>query len=305
MTLGGVQKATESLELAVLTASRPSEILAAQVAELTRIAYVDSDPLPGLPPPDGASEDAAGVAAFADRGGRVWVARDAAGEVAGALRTGRCDDGALFVSRVAVAPAWRKAGVGRWLLAAVEAGAAAGDEPVIRLDAVVERCVPPYYARLGYRVTEHHLAQDDKLLTEVAMERDPRAPRREQQPFPLTRIDPQVTGTLTWLLLPDGLAAVPRAGAHSVATAVRHALRVLDDPAARLAGVDIWRGRAGDLGGLLTSCLGAAVSRGLGPRSAVPLHRCPRAVHRDLWAALRPFPGAEPFAGLIAEDPEA
>ncbi len=295
-----------SLRLAVMTGSRLSWPLAAQVAELTRAAYAGSDPLPGLPAPDGASEDARSVAAFATQGGSIWVARDAAGKPVGALRAGRCDDGALFVSRVAVAPAWRKLGVGRWLLAAVEDQAAADEEPVIRLDAVVERCVPPYYARLGFHVAAHHLALDDKLLTEVAMERDPRAARRAQRPYPLRRIDAHVTGTLTWFLLTDGLAAVSRDGTHSLASAVAHGLRVLGDRDALLAGVDTWRGHDGELGGLLAglpgaaSCPGGMTCRGLGPRHAVPLHLMPRAGHRDLWAALRPFPGAEPSAWQLA-----
>lgn len=294
-----------------MTASGLNLALAGQVAELTRVAYGGSDPLPGLPAPDGASENARSVATFITDGGSVWVAKDGADDLVGALRTGRCDDGALFVSRVAVAPAWRKLGVGRWLLTEVEDQAAADSEPVIRLDAVVERCVPPYYARLGYHVTEHHLADDDKLLTEVAMERDPRAARRQQQPYPLTCIDARVTGTLTWFLLADGLAAVSRQGTHSLASAVTHGLDVLGDGAARLAGVDAWRGQAGDLSGLLAGLAGAVtcpdgmVCRGLGSRQAVPLHLMPRACHPDLWAALRPFPGAEPTARQVLDEAQS
>jgi GNAT superfamily N-acetyltransferase len=251
-------------------------------------------------------EDARSVAAFVNDGGNVWIASDSHGDPVGVLRTGRCDDGALFVSRVAVSPAWRKFGVGRWLLAAVEEQSAAEGIAMIRLDAVVERCVPPYYARLGYRVTEHHLAEDDKLLTEVAMERDPRAPRRRELPYPLARVDANVTGTLCWFLSAGGLVAVSRDGTHSVASAVAHGLRIVGDPAALVAGVDVWRGATGDLGGALArlhgtvSCRGGMVARGLGPRHTVPLHFMPRASHRDLWAALRPFPGAEPPASQLA-----
>jgi len=45
------------------------------------------------------------VAAFVNDGGNVWIASDSGGDAVGALRSGRCDDGALFVSRVAVSPA--------------------------------------------------------------------------------------------------------------------------------------------------------------------------------------------------------
>jgi ribosomal protein S18 acetylase RimI-like enzyme len=293
------------LALAVITASGLSRAPVGQVAELTRAAYAESDPLPGLPPPDGKTEDVRSVAAFVNDGGNVWMARDPGGDVVGALRTGRCADGALFVSRVAVSPAWRQLGVGRWLLAAVEERSAAEGTATIRLDAVIERCVPAYYARLGYRVTEHHLAEDDKLLTEVAMERDPRVPRRRELPYPLARVDANVTGTLCWFLSAGGLVAVSRDGTHSVASALTHGLRILGDPAALVAGVDVWRGAAGGLGGALArlpgivSCRGGLVARGLGRREAVPLHLMPRASHRDLWAALRPFPGAEPPASQL------
>jgi hypothetical protein len=101
-------------------------------------------------------------------------------------------------------------------------------------------------------VTEHHLAEDDKLLTEVAMERDPRAPRRRELPYPLARVDANVTGMLCWFLSAGGLVAVSRDETHSVASAVAHGLRVLGDPAALVAGVDVWRGAAGEFGGALT-----------------------------------------------------
>lgn len=277
------------------------------MAELTRSAYTDSDPLPGLPAPDGMVESARSLARFVSDGGGVWIVQERGGALVGALRTGRCDDGAFFVSRVAVAPACRKLGVGRWLLAAVEDRLATDGVGTIRLDAVIERCVPPYYARLGYRVAEHHLAEDDKLLTEVAMERDPRGARIRQSPFPLARIDADVTGTLCWFLSAGGLAAVSRNGRHTVASAVAHGLSVLGDHAALLAGVDVWRGAAGDFDAVIAPLPGSArcpdgmVARALGPRSAIPLHIRPRACHRDLWAALRPFPGAEPSASDFSE----
>lgn len=288
------------LVIDTITAYEATPLAAGEVAALVRSAYAISDPLPGLPAPDGTREEPESVLRFIRGGGTFWTARDERGQLLGTLRTGFCADGALFVSRVAVAPAARGADVGRLLLAAVENHAAANDISTIRLDAVIERCVPTYYARLGYRATDHHLAEDDKLLTEVTMERDPRTAPRPAAPYRFGPPGDTPAGVLCWFLCRGGLGAVARTAPHVPASAVAGCASALDD-AERLAGVDVWRGRAveftkflGELPGARSRADGAVVLRFARDRADVPLHLMPRAHHRDLWAALRLPPGFEP-----------
>jgi len=281
-----------------------------RAAALTRAAYTGSDPLPGLPAPDGAHETAAAVRGFLDAGGSLLTARTRHGGLAGAARAARADDGAWVVSRVAVAPGWRGRGVSRLLLAAIEEAAAEraaiegtlGGGAMVRLDAVVERCLPPLYARLGYRPVRHWAA-DDKPLTELTLERDAATPRRavalhrfwdDADGAGMTSTGTNtgtVTGAVCWFTGPDGLSAVARTAATGLADAVRDCRAALPDPVrARLAGVDVWRGEPGGLAGLQA----AAAVRYRASRHDVPHHVMPRTRHPDLWAALRFPPGAEP-----------
>ena len=303
---------------------------AAELAALTRDAYAGSDPLPGLPVPDGARETAESMLGFLARGGVLWVARDGRGVAVAVLRTtvlstaapvpsggggapngtfvsqevtkvplvasaegAGGSGGAWFVSRVAVAPGLRGAGVGARLLVAVEARAAAAGVRAVCLDAVIERCVPPYYARLGYRVTEHHLPDDDKPLTEVLMARDPAMPRRPAEPYPRTG------AVVCWFVTDRGLVAGTDRGQGGLVAAVRRCADRLADPTARVAGVDSWRGPVA----ALDRVLGGPVVRYAGGRADVPAHLMPRTHHRDLWAALRFAPGREPRPTFL--DPEA
>ncbi|MER0240488.1 GNAT family N-acetyltransferase [Streptomyces sp. HSW2009] len=279
---------------------------AADVAALVGAAYARSDPLPGLPVPDGAHENPLSVREFTRSGGCIWVGRDpSSGTLVAALRTELQADGGLFVSRISAPPDHRGGDVGARLLAAVEDHAVGRGVPVVRLTAVVERCLPTYYTRLGYHTVQHHLAVDDKLLTEVTLERTPGTPRRVLPPYPfdvpdaaLRRAGPfgPVTGVLCWFLTPGGLAAV--AGRGPVAALAADGARAL--PGARLAGIDLWRGPAADWPAVLDLPPGEPgpagaqlVHRTGADRAGHPTHLMPRTTHRDLWAALRMRPGHE------------
>jgi GNAT superfamily N-acetyltransferase len=293
------------------TGADATEEWAERVAVLTRAAYAGSDPWPVLPAPDGAKESAESVLRFVGRGGTVWTATDpVGGALVAVLRTearaGSSGFPAWFVSRVGTAAARRGTGVGRRLLAAVEQAAIRHAVTVLSLDAVIERCVPPYYAALGYRVVAHHLAEDDKLLTEVAMERAPVPLRRACPPFPMT--DPVTTATmvppeaatavLLWFLDGAGLAALPCPESDTLASALAHARRVLGDDRP-LAGADLWRGAPQEFTDTVRAIPGARAARGTpvvrfsGGRADNPAHLMPRTHHRDLWAAFRPAPGTE------------
>ncbi|MFD4551246.1 GNAT family N-acetyltransferase [Streptomyces sp. NPDC058466] len=144
--------------------------LAERIAAVTRAAYTGSDPLPALPPPDGSQEGAHDVERDLAAGQRLWVARDSTGAVVGALRTADGDTG-REVRRVAVLPGWRGLGLSQALLAAVERAAVADGFTAIHLDAVVERCLPPLYERLGF-VPVRAFRAGDKPLTEWHMRRE-------------------------------------------------------------------------------------------------------------------------------------
>jgi GNAT superfamily N-acetyltransferase len=287
----------QRLEFTAVTATAATTGSAVSIADLVRTAYAGSDPLPGLPAPDGAREDGASVARFLEGGGTVWMARDAVGDLVGAARVQRAGDDGWFVSRICVAPGQRGHGVGRRLLEWIEAQAECRGVRAILLDAVIERCVPPYYARLGYRVVSHHLAQDDKLLTEVLMEREPHT-RRLPQPGFADDCGEAAAAALYWFLDGARLTAVAVPEPGSLTAALARAERSL--PAgARLAGFDLWRGAPEEFRGMLGRIPGARA--GIGPhvlhfdggRAGVATHLMPRAHHRDLWAALRLYPGAE------------
>ncbi|MBT2385843.1 GNAT family N-acetyltransferase [Streptomyces sp. ISL-11] len=256
----------------------------ARIAALTRAAYHGSDPLPGLPIPDGATETEAGVRADVARGATVWLAQDPAGEPAGTLRVHARPDGAWEIGRVSVGPAARGRGVARILLRAVETTAAALGVPVLRLDAVVERCLPSLYARLGFTPVRHW-PSDDKPLTEVTMERRPGAAVDPGTP-PWAAPGPDDL-CVRWLTTPAALIAVVGDGTAAY-------------PGARLAGIDVWHGAAPYERAALTARL-AALGRPVGDtviafpsaRAATRAHLMPRTVEPRLHAWCRLPPGAE------------
>ncbi|WP_316520114.1 GNAT family N-acetyltransferase [Kitasatospora brasiliensis] len=277
------------LKISVL---RGTTVAAEEVAALTRAAYRMSDPLPGLPVPDGAGDTAGSVLADLARGTVVWLARDALGEPVGALRLRESADGAWEISRIAVAPAARGGGVARALVSAVEHAALRSGPTVLRLDAVVERCLPTLYDRLGFRTVRHWPAED-KPLTEVTMERHPGTP---VEPQLLPWAPPESGNTalaVLWLVTSDALLAVVGDTHDCWATAAAV-------PGARLAGVDLHRGpgshdRDALLARLAAHGLRPGVTAVASPaeRGAVRAHLMPRTVDPGLYAHVRLAPAAE------------
>lgn len=142
---------------------------AASVAALTRDAYRHSDPVPGLPAPDGASDTWERVLGSLRSGGWVWRARDGGGRTWGVLRM-RPRGSVWWVSRLAVHPDARGRGVGHRLLGAAALHAEAAGASALCLNAVVERELPQFYTRLGFLVRLRWPAPDNPL-TEVTMVR--------------------------------------------------------------------------------------------------------------------------------------
>ncbi|MFD3518624.1 GNAT family N-acetyltransferase [Streptomyces sp. NPDC058657] len=144
--------------------------LAEQIAEVTRASFADADPLPGLPRPDGAFENAADVRADLAAGAGLWIARSADGELLGSIRALPKGPTTWEVGRLGVSPKALGTGLARRLVRALESDVAAAGADRVVLDAVVERGNPPVYARIGYR-TVRYLPNPDKPLSEVTMER--------------------------------------------------------------------------------------------------------------------------------------
>lgn len=217
--------------------------LAERVAAVTRDAYAGSDPLPGLPRPDGAADSAATVARELAAGVRVWTARDRAGRDLAALRVVERDRGTWEVRRVAVLPPWRGHGLARDLLERVEAEAARSAVRQVTLDAVIERGLPQVYARLGYRARSRW-PSDDKPLTEVTMTRLPRQPRQALElPWQGDDALPDGGVLVSWWLTPGGAleAVVDLVGRDPLRAVREHGLRRGGGRAA-LAGADMWAG---------------------------------------------------------------
>jgi GNAT superfamily N-acetyltransferase len=153
---------------------------AACVAAVTVRGYGRPEPVAGLPAPDGRAERSADVLADLERGARVLTV-GVDGVPAGAVRMLPGPDGAWTVRRLAVDGRFGGLRLGARLVQAVEDEAARAAPPrctaKVSLDAVVERGVPPFYARLGYRTVAHWPA-GDKPLSEVTMTRSVGGPRR-------------------------------------------------------------------------------------------------------------------------------
>jgi len=272
--------------------------LAEPLATLTRRAYADSDPLPGLPAPDGAFETPEAVHAELAAGTEVYAAwpdaawpdadgPDTAGAIA-ALRVHR-REAAWEISRISVLPGWRGTGLVRLLVAEVSRQAADSGVPAIELAAVVERCLAPLYAGLGFRV-RCNWPSPDKQLSEVTMRlAEPATPLRFGWQDAAFTEHAAVVG---WFLAGDRLfrIGVP-AGGDPLADTAR-AGNLLGEPDALLAGVDLSR-RPTDAGNRV-----APVGRG----RLHPEHLMPRTRHPDTLAIWRPVPGRElPMTELEAE----
>lgn len=279
-----------------------SVTLAAEIADLTRRAYAGSDRLPGLPPPDGSRDTAHDVARELGQGCRVWLALEPGGRPAAALRVIEHADRAWEVRRVSVLPAWRGRRVARQMLKEVEDQAVRLAVPRIWLNAAVERCLPPVYARLGYR-TVARWPMGDKPMTETLLERQPTA-RGPALAYPWegdrTAFGPGVL--VSWFVV-DGvlLATIALAGDDLAAEVRRQARHVAAGGAAGLllAGADLWPGAGEPELTHVRRLLGAG-ERGAGGmarfpagRAAVPAHLLPRTLAPQLLAVWRFAPGQE------------
>ncbi|MFD4483167.1 GNAT family N-acetyltransferase [Streptomyces sp. NPDC058471] len=264
-----------------------SRALTEEIAALTRSAYTRSDPLPGLPQPDGALETAGQVAHDLAAHQQLWVARDHDGHAVAALRiTAR--PASWEVRRVAVLPAWRGRGVTRHLLDTVQQVAAEQHIDTLHLDAVVERCLPDLYAHLGFTYRRVFRA-GDKPLTEWHMERRP-GPDRAPAAAAIAGLYLcwfTAQGQLLAFLqhAPDGAAAVAAARPHLPATA-------------RLAGLDVLPGtglhHADDLLRHLPAQAAPGRPCALGQaRTEVAFHLLPRSFEPRLLSLTRHAPGRE------------
>ncbi|MGE5828836.1 MAG: GNAT family N-acetyltransferase [Micromonosporaceae bacterium] len=251
----------------------------AQVARLTRAAFAVSDPLPGLPAPDGGTDDDAGLSAEVRAGATIWVALDDEGRLVGSLRVHEHPDDSWELHRVAVAPWARGLGVAAALVTAVEECAGARR---MWLHAVVERCLAPVYAAMGFRVVAVK-PSPDKPLSEVIMQRSPGEPRRAER-LADSWIWPRPRPTVAWFVADDRTVAVPgrHASVRSAAEDGADRLAYLGD--VRFAGVDAdLSGRDDDRDVVVFPAA----------RADVAAHLMPRAVDPAVFAMWRCSPGRE------------
>ncbi len=275
------------------------------IATATRRAYDGSDPVPGLPVPDGARARTEEVAADLRDGATAWLALEPDDTPAGVVRVKDHGTGGWEVSRVATVPSSKRRGVARRILREVESAAVRAGTPRVWLNAVVERCLPSFYARLGYEVIDHW-PSPDKDLTEVTMQRDPAAPVRPQD-FPWAAMPPPSGPVTCWFTADDALwlAIIDRAGS-GVLGAVHKAADLLASGGLadrRLAGIDLPALDVPHLRRLLAG-LGdgdADIRRVAADRLSVRTHLTPRVLHPGLLAFWRLPPGHE--AALPARRP--
>lgn len=258
--------------------------LAAELAALSRQAYTGSDPLPGLPEPDGQFETPQQVLATLDAAGQVYLVEDGPGRLLAALRVSTAP-GCWRVSRISVLPAARGRGLVRPVLDAVARDAHEQGIAWLELDAVVERCLPPLYARLGFDVRSSW-PSPDKPLSEVTMRRPSAGPAG---PVPLGWPNAQLSehrAVVAWFLRGRTLLRISRpASGDPLADAIAAAGR-LRGAGALLAGLDLSRQDA------RTDRIEVFHAGRTHPE-----HLMPRRRNADALALWRPTPGREVAIG--------
>ncbi len=254
--------------------------LACRLAEVTRAAFAVADPVPGLPIADGARECAAVIHADLASGALLWLARDDDGEVRGSVRAVRRPGTDCWeVRRLAVDPRWRGSGLARALMRRLESDAHDAGVPLVRLDAVVERGNPSYYAALGYR-TVRHFPSPDKQLSEVAMARDPGlAPAPAPYPWPDRA---PVAHSVSWFTVAGRTVAVAGRGGSAVGARTRGHARMIAD---RFGAVPVLIGTDGWFGGIGEPVPALRVYQA--PPAQVPAFTMPRTTDRRLLALHR------------------
>lgn len=144
---------------------------AEKVAGWTREAFRVPGRFAGaLPAPDGMGESARADLEDVARGALIWVARARSGTVAGVVRAIPAGEGCWELKRLGVCPSFRGQGLGAALVRAVEREAARAGIRQLVLRCSVERLLPPFYARLGYRVVALQ-AHPSKPTTVATMQR--------------------------------------------------------------------------------------------------------------------------------------
>ena len=251
---------------------------AAELARLTRLAYAGSDPLPGLPEPDGQFETPTAVLDAVRGAGSVYLVTEADRPVA--LLRVRPAPGCWRVGRIAVLPGLRHRGLVRLLLDTVARDAREQGVGWLELDAVVERCLPPLYSRLGFQVRSNW-PSPDKPLSELTMRRATAGPAG---PVPLgwqhARLSRHAT-VIAWFLSGHTLLRAGRRASGDPLADVLAVAGALHRPDLLLAGVDLSRRPAEDPRSF------AGVER------SHPEHLMPRLRQADALALWRPVPGGE------------
>jgi GNAT superfamily N-acetyltransferase len=251
--------------------------LAGELAQLTRLAYAGSDPLPGLPLPDGQFETPAAVLDSVRGSGSLYTVTDHGRQVA-ALRV-RPAPGCWRVGRISVLPGYRRRGLVRLLLDAVARDACEQHVDWLELDAVVERCLPPLYARLGFGVRSNW-PSPDKPLSEVTMRRPTAEPVRAMPlGWPPAVLSEHRTVIAWWLSGRTLLRVDSPASGNPLADALAAAP---GRPGLLLAGVDLSP----------RPCAAEAIRRFSGGRTQ-PEHLMPRSRDAGTLALWRPAPGKE------------
>lgn len=255
--------------------------LAEELAALSRQAYTGSDPLPGLPAPDGQFETPDRVLATLDPAGRVYLVQDSLNRLLAALRMSPAPD-CWRISRISVLPAVRGRGLVRLLLDAVARDAHELGIAWLELDAVVERCLPPRYARLGFDVRSSW-PSPDKPLSEVTMRRRTAGPAG---PVPLgwsNALLSEHRAVLAWFLRGRTLLRISRpASGDPLADALRATARI-ERAGALLAGLDLSQQGADRADRIEVFPSGRTH----------PEHLMPRRRNASVLALWRPSPGRE------------
>jgi predicted N-acetyltransferase YhbS len=263
----------------VCTIAKPLPPVAmSQIVTVMRAAFRGTEPVPGLPTADGARETASSLAEDLATGAWLAVARDGTGRIVGSVRAFAEPSGAWVVRRLAVLPSLRGSGLAQALMRHLEEAAAADGALVVRLDAVVERGNPPFYASLGY-VTTAHFPGPGKPLSEVAMHRDlSAAPRKLRYPWEGEAAPRHYALLITWHT--DGVRTVARSHRD-----VDDAVRVARRPVAgqTFVGADGCRDAA--IADIVSKAAGDGLFAGAPP--SVAAYRMPRTVHPDLLALWR------------------
>jgi GNAT superfamily N-acetyltransferase len=270
--------------LAAMELTRSPDVtpeLAGELAQLTRLAYAGSDPLPGLPLPDGQFETPAAVLDAVRGSGSLYTVADQGRQVA-ALRA-RPAPGCWRVSRISVLPGYRRRGLVRLLLDALARDACEQHIDWLELDAVVERCLPPLYARLGFRVRSNW-PSPDKPLSEVTMRRPTAEPARAVPlGWPSAVLSEHQT-VVAWLLSARTLLRVSSPASGDPLADALAAAAVPDRTGLLLAGVDLSPRPAGTA---------EAIRMFAGGGRTHPEHLMPRSRDAGTLALWRPVPGKE------------